>query len=130
HGAQQFEAGAGDHQNCRGHGQAPSRKDQAGAGDIGAGLAQLGSRRGNLRVILNTTKSESDSLSGLRKAAMLLVVLGEHTSADLLQHLTEDEVQKVSREVAGLTSIPSEQAELVLQEFHHISTAGDYVARG
>jgi flagellar motor switch protein FliG len=81
-------------------------------------------------VILNTTKSESDSLSGLRKAAMLLVVLGEQTSADLLQHLTEDEVQKVSREVARLTSITSEQAELVLQEFHHISTAGDYVARG
>jgi len=56
--------------------------------------------------------------------------LGEQTSADLLQHLTEDEVQKVSREVARLTSITAEQAELVLQEFHHISTAGDYVARG
>jgi flagellar motor switch protein FliG len=81
-------------------------------------------------VILNTTKSESDNLSGLRKAAILLVVLGEQTSADLLQHLTEDEVQKVSREVARLTAISSEQAEIVLQEFHHISTAGDYVARG
>jgi flagellar motor switch protein FliG len=81
-------------------------------------------------VILNTTKSESDNLAGLRKAAILLVVLGEQTSADLLQHLTEDEVQKVSREVARLTAISSEQAEIVLQEFHHISTAGDYVARG
>jgi flagellar motor switch protein FliG len=81
-------------------------------------------------VILNTTKSESDNLSGLRKAAMLLVVLGEQTSADLLQHLSEEEVQKVSREVARLTAISSEQAEIVLQEFHHISTAGDYVARG
>ena len=81
-------------------------------------------------MILNTTKSESDNLSGLRKAAMLLVVLGEQTSADLLQHLSEEEVQKVSREVARLTAISSEQAEIVLQEFHHISTAGDYVARG
>jgi flagellar motor switch protein FliG len=81
-------------------------------------------------VILNTTKSDSENLSGLRKAAMLLVVLGEQTSADLLQHLTEEEVQKVSREVAKLTAISSEQAESVLQEFHHISTAGDYVARG
>jgi flagellar motor switch protein FliG len=81
-------------------------------------------------VILNTTKSETDNLAGLRKAAILLVVLGEQTSADLLQHLTEDEVQKVSREVARLTAISSEQAEIVLQEFHHISTAGDYVARG
>ena len=81
-------------------------------------------------MILNTTKAVSESLPGLRKAAMLLVVLGEQTSADLLQHLSEDEVQKVSREVARLTSISSEQSESVLQEFHHISTAGDYVARG
>ena len=81
-------------------------------------------------MILNTTKSETDNLAGLRKAAILLVVLGEQTSADLLQHLTEDDVQKVSREVARLTAISSEQAEIVLQEFHHISTAGDYVARG
>ena len=61
---------------------------------------------------------------------MLLVVLGENASAILLQQLNEDEVQKVSREVAKLTSISAEQAEKVLEEFHHISTAGDYVARG
>jgi flagellar motor switch protein FliG len=79
-------------------------------------------------VILNATKEET--LPSLRKAAMLLIVLGEQSSAELLQHLGEDEVQKVSREVAKITAISSEQAEMVLQEFHHISAAGDYVARG
>jgi len=81
-------------------------------------------------VILNTTKGIGEGLTTLRKAAMLLVVLGEQTSADLLQHLSEDEVQKVSREVAKIPSISSEEAESVLEEFHHITTAGDYVARG
>jgi flagellar motor switch protein FliG len=81
-------------------------------------------------VILNTTKSEAETLTGLRKAAMLLIVLGEQTAADILPHLSEDEVQKVSREVAKITAISSEQAEAVLQQFHHLSTAGDYVARG
>ena len=71
-----------------------------------------------------------DGLSNLRKAAMLLVVLGEQTSAELLQLLSEDEIQRVSREVALITSISSEQAENVLEEFHHITAAGDYVARG
>lgn len=80
-------------------------------------------------MILNATKSE-ESLSGLRKAAMLLIVLGEQTSADLLQQLAEEDVQKVSREVAKITAISSEQAEQVLNEYHHITTAGDYVARG
>lgn len=80
-------------------------------------------------MILNTT-TDSETLTTLRKAAMLLIVLGEQTSAALMQHLSEEEVQKVSREVAKITQITAEQAEGVLQEFHHISTAGDYVAHG
>ena len=79
-------------------------------------------------MILNT-KSE-ETITGLRKAAMLLIVLGEQASADLMQHLSEEDVQKVSREVARITSISSEQAEVVLNEFHQISTAGAYMARG
>lgn len=80
-------------------------------------------------MILNTTRAE-EPLTGLRKAAMLLIVLGEQTSAEILPHLSEDEVQKVSKEVAKITAISAEQAESVLQQFHHLSTAGDYVARG
>jgi flagellar motor switch protein FliG len=79
-------------------------------------------------MILNTTKEES--LSTIRKAAILLVVLGEQASAELLQQLSEEDVQKVSREVAKITAISGEMAESILTEFHHISTAGDYVARG
>src|SRR6202453_2714803 len=80
-------------------------------------------------MILNTNKKE-EGVSGLKKAAMLLVVLGEQASAELLQQLSEEDVQKVSREVAKISSISGEQAEEVLNEFHHIATAGDYVARG
>ena len=79
-------------------------------------------------MILNTAKEES--LPNVQKAAMLLIVLGEQTSAELMQQLSEEDVQKVSREVAKITAISSEQAETVLDEFHNISTAGDYVARG
>jgi flagellar motor switch protein FliG len=79
-------------------------------------------------MILNATKEEA--LPNLRKAAMLLIVLGEQTSADLLQQLSEEDVQKVSQEVAKITAISAEQAEMVLNEFHHISAAGDYIARG
>jgi flagellar motor switch protein FliG len=81
-------------------------------------------------MILNANKAESETLAGIRKAAMLLIVLGEQSSADLLTHLSEEDVQKVSREVARVTAISAEQAELVLQEFHHLTAAGDYVARG
>jgi flagellar motor switch protein FliG len=51
-------------------------------------------------MILNTTKAEGDMLTNVRKAAILLVALGEGSSAQLLQQLAEEDVQKVSREVA------------------------------
>lgn len=79
-------------------------------------------------MIINTTKEEA--LPSCQKAAMLLVVLGEQASAELLQQLSEEDVQKVSREVAKIMAISSEQAESVLEEFHSMSVAGDYVARG
>jgi flagellar motor switch protein FliG len=79
-------------------------------------------------MILNTLKEES--LSSVRRAAILLVLLGEQTSADLLQHLTEEDVQTVSREVAKITAITSDQAEGVLEQFHNMVLAGDYVAHG
>src|SRR6185437_157660 len=75
-------------------------------------------------------KTETENLSGIRKAAMLIVVLGEQSSADILKELEEEEVQLVSREVARLTSITPEQAEGLLNEFHQLVMAGDYVARG
>lgn len=61
---------------------------------------------------------------------MLLIVLGEQSSAEILTQLSEEDIQKVTREVAKITSISSEQAESVLNEFHQISTARDFVAQG
>ena len=79
-------------------------------------------------MIVNAAKAEA--LPGLRKAALLLIVLGEQASADLLQQLGEEDVQTVSREVARITDISSDQAEGVLEEFHQLTLAGDYIARG
>src|SRR5580693_1590499 len=80
-------------------------------------------------MILNS-KVDVEALSGVRKAAMLLIVLGEQSSAEILTQLSEDDIQKVSREVAKITSISADQAESVLNEFHQISTARDFMARG
>lgn len=81
-------------------------------------------------MIVNTSKADGDDLTALRKAAMLLIILGEQTSAEILHHLSEEDVQVVSREVAKVTAIGPEQAEAVLQEFHQISAAGEHVVRG
>jgi len=67
---------------------------------------------------------------GIRKAAILMIILGDPTSSEILRQLDEDEVQAVGREVARITSISNDQAELVLEEFYQMTMARDYVLKG
>jgi flagellar motor switch protein FliG len=71
-----------------------------------------------------------DAMSGIQKAAVLLVMLGDSTSAELIKQLSEDDIQLVSREIARLNAISTEQAESVLNEFYQMTTARNYVVRG
>jgi flagellar motor switch protein FliG len=73
---------------------------------------------------------ESAPLSGTRKAAILLSVLGEEAAAAILQNLPEEAVHRVSAELAALTSVPFETAAQVLEEFHQIMVAQDFLAVG
>jgi flagellar motor switch protein FliG len=73
---------------------------------------------------------EQPVLPGIRKAAILILVLGEDASADVLREMDEDEVQRISREVAKLQAVSSEQAEVILEEFHQMAVAHDFVLKG
>jgi flagellar motor switch protein FliG len=72
----------------------------------------------------------SGQLSGVDKAATLLATLGQTTSAEILKHLSEDEVQRVSQAVAQLTRLSSDEAETVLEEFDQMVMAQQYVVKG
>jgi len=65
-----------------------------------------------------------------RKAAVLLIMLGESASSEVLKYMEEDEVQQLSREIAKLHSITSDQADGVLEEFYQMLVARDYVMKG
>jgi flagellar motor switch protein FliG len=69
-------------------------------------------------------------LPGIRKAAILLVALGDQTGGEFLRHLSDDEVQLVSREVARIPAISSEQSEAVIEEFYQMSMARDFAVKG
>lgn len=71
-----------------------------------------------------------EAASGVRKAAMLLILLGDKVSGELLKQFEVDDVQLISREVARLEAISSEQAEALLEEFYQMNMAHDFVVRG
>lgn len=82
-------------------------------------------------MITNVKKPvNAEMLPGMRKAAILLVILGDQSSAEIIRQLSEDEVQMVSREVARISSISPEQAESVLEEFNQMTMAREYVVKG
>ena len=69
-------------------------------------------------------------ISPLRKAAILMVILGDQASAEVLRHLDEDEVHQIGREVAHLHAITADQAEKVLEEFYEMTMAHNYMLVG
>lgn len=73
---------------------------------------------------------ESPPLSGARKAAILLSILGEDSAATILRNLPEDDLQRITDEVAGLSSVPFEIALGVLEDFQQIMIAQGFIAVG
>ena len=72
----------------------------------------------------------STVLSGTRKAAILVMALGEEASSLMFQHLQEEEIEKIAKEIATLGPVSSETGEKVLEEFHQLTDAANYVTHG
>jgi len=70
------------------------------------------------------------AMSGARKAAIVMMAIGEENSAKLFKYLQEDEIERIAREVASISSVPPEQGETVLSEFHQMAAASEYISSG
>jgi flagellar motor switch protein FliG len=73
---------------------------------------------------------DQDVLPGVRKAAILMVMIGPEASSSLFRELDEEEIQQISREIARVQRLTPEEAEGVLEEFYQMSVAHDYVITG
>ncbi len=62
-------------------------------------------------------KSQQGSISGIERAAILLLSIGEQSAAEVLKLIGPREVHKVSTAMAGLRNVSTEQANTVLNEF-------------
>ncbi len=72
----------------------------------------------------------ADSHPGLRKAAVLCVILGDEIASEIFKHLDEGEVEMISREIAGIRKVSSEMADDVLEEFYQLMVAKAFVVSG
>jgi len=74
--------------------------------------------------------SSATSPPGLRKAAILLVILGEDAASQIYRHLSPADVERVTHEIAALHAVEADTALAVLEEFERLVMTGDYLAQG
>lgn len=69
-------------------------------------------------------------MSGLRKAAILMVALGDELAKTLFQSLSEKDVRRVTEEITRLGEVPAVQLTQVLTEFYGLLETQQYMVRG
>ena len=74
--------------------------------------------------------SNNEELTGVQKAAVLLIALGPEKSAEIFKHLKEDEIEELTLEIANTRSISPQMKEDVLNEFDQVCLAQQYIAEG
>jgi flagellar motor switch protein FliG len=62
-------------------------------------------------------KAQQGPITGIERAAILLLSIGEQSAAEVLKLIGPREVHKVSAAMAGLSNVSTEQANTVLNEF-------------
>ncbi len=68
------------------------------------------------------------SLSGMQRAALLMLGLGENHAAEVLKYMEPKEVQEIGLAMASLSNITSSQMELVMQNF--VESIGEQTSLG
>src|ERR1035437_7471786 len=77
-----------------------------------------------------TATADLARLSGVRKAAILMTVLGEDSAATIFRDLNEEDLQRVADEVAGLGAVPVELSLQVIEEYQRMTQAQDCLVQG
>src|SRR5215208_6419312 len=69
-------------------------------------------------------------LKGVSKAAALLVSLGAEQAAGIFKHLREEEIERLSLEMAQLESVPPHETEAIYNEVVETAHAAGFYAEG
>ena len=71
-----------------------------------------------------------EKITGLQKAAILLIALGPERSALIFKHLKEEEIEELTLEIANTRSVTPQLKEEVIEEFYQVCLAQQYIAEG
>ena len=68
--------------------------------------------------------------TGVQKAAVLVVLLGEETASQIYRQLPEHDLERLTQAITELPNVDPPTALLVLEEYHRMTLTQDYLAQG
>lgn len=79
---------------------------------------------------VDVSRTGETTLTGLKKAAIFLIALGPEHAAQVFKHLGEEDIERLTYEIANMPHIDPTLIEDVLQEFDHMAIAQEYINLG
>ena len=71
-----------------------------------------------------------EDMSNQQKAAILFITLGPELSAPVFKHLSDDEIERITLEIASQKQVSPAQKAFVIGEFYQLAMAQDYLSTG
>lgn len=75
-------------------------------------------------------KVNAAGVPGPTKAAIVMVALGSEASSQIFKNLDEADIERLSTEIARLDNISPAMREAVLEEFHNLAMAHQFISQG
>ena len=71
-----------------------------------------------------------EEVSGIKKAAILMISLGPEASSEIMKSLPDRYIQQVSYEIANIDYVKPEEREEIMTEFLDMYQAREYISEG
>ncbi|MCL1788726.1 MAG: flagellar motor switch protein FliG [Oscillospiraceae bacterium] len=75
-------------------------------------------------------KKEKLDMNPLQRAALVLSSIGSENASNVFKHFSDDEIERLTLEVAKLDYWPAEQVEAVLNEFYELCLTQKVISEG
>jgi flagellar motor switch protein FliG len=73
---------------------------------------------------------ENKKMTSKQKAALLLLSLNVETATRIMKYLSQDEIESLTIEITNLKGISSEKVDPVIDEYHQLVRAQEYMIQG
>jgi len=94
---------------------------------VGNGEAALAEQTGTSG---GSQRRAAAGLSGVRKAAVLLVAVGENLASEILRALPDQDVERLTEELADLRGVTPEMSAEVIEEFWELLETQNFMVHG